>query len=365
MESIALICPDSGAPLRRCSREDAEAAVGSTLVPLRRPGSTASGRPAVAPVGVTAEVLLRQDDLIAYPIVDGTPVTLVPEMLGSAGGQRDFDLTDPRYAEAYDEMEFYNAEATEVGEGGRLEKIAGSSGFGKGAFPDPPGLWLSAVFDCVAQQDAYRHMTPLEGGRFLQLGGKGGHAIAFLLAGAAEAWNLSPMIGEAHHAQVVARRVGVADRLHTVAGVAEQLPFPDGSFDGIYAGGCLHHMVTDMALPEVARVLKPGGRFAAVEPWKTPIYDLGIRVFGKREANSYCRPLTPERVAPMSGAFANARISHHGAILRYPLIVLSKFGLSVGVRSGLRLQTLDDAISSFLRIRHFGGSVAVIATKSG
>ncbi|MGE0451712.1 MAG: class I SAM-dependent methyltransferase [Vicinamibacterales bacterium] len=42
---------------------------------------------------------------------------------------------------------------------------------------------------------------------------------------------------------------------------AEQLPFPDGSFDIVYSHGVLHHTVnTQKAIDEVRRVLAPGGR---------------------------------------------------------------------------------------------------------
>ena len=43
------------------------------------------------------------------------------------------------------------------------------------------------------------------------------------------------------------------------------LPFDDGTFDVVYAGGMLHHVRDlDRALSEVRRVLRPGGTFVAV-----------------------------------------------------------------------------------------------------
>ncbi len=48
---------------------------------------------------------------------------------------------------------------------------------------------------------------------------------------------------------------------------AEQLPFPDESFDAVLAFDVLHH-ISDItaAMSEVRRVLRPGGRFASIEP---------------------------------------------------------------------------------------------------
>jgi ubiquinone/menaquinone biosynthesis C-methylase UbiE len=47
---------------------------------------------------------------------------------------------------------------------------------------------------------------------------------------------------------------------------AEQLDFPDDSFDAVCGGAILHHLDLDRALAEVARVLKPEGRAIFLEP---------------------------------------------------------------------------------------------------
>jgi SAM-dependent methyltransferase len=49
-------------------------------------------------------------------------------------------------------------------------------------------------------------------------------------------------------------------------GNAEQMPYPDGTFDTVYGSSVLHHLDLDRALREVARVLKPGGRAVFAEP---------------------------------------------------------------------------------------------------
>ena len=51
-----------------------------------------------------------------------------------------------------------------------------------------------------------------------------------------------------------------------VQGDAEGLPFPDASFDAVTVGFGLRNLADiDRGLGEMARVLKPGGRFAALE----------------------------------------------------------------------------------------------------
>lgn len=51
-----------------------------------------------------------------------------------------------------------------------------------------------------------------------------------------------------------------------VQGDAESLPFPDASFDAVTVGFGLRNLVDlERGLGEIARVLKPGGRFAGLE----------------------------------------------------------------------------------------------------
>ena len=53
------------------------------------------------------------------------------------------------------------------------------------------------------------------------------------------------------------------------------MPFDSGTFDAVVVHGGLHHLPKlpadlDQTLSEVARITKPGGKFYAVEPWRTP-----------------------------------------------------------------------------------------------
>ena len=58
-----------------------------------------------------------------------------------------------------------------------------------------------------------------------------------------------------------ASRIAVIDRAHLVQGSVLALPFPNATFDGAYSYGVVHHTVDpELAVRDIARVLKPGAR---------------------------------------------------------------------------------------------------------
>jgi demethylmenaquinone methyltransferase/2-methoxy-6-polyprenyl-1,4-benzoquinol methylase len=64
---------------------------------------------------------------------------------------------------------------------------------------------------------------------------------------------------------------GLADRVQLVAGRAEQLPFPDDSFDALTFTYLLRYVEDPQAtLCELARVVKPGGTVASLEFFLPP-----------------------------------------------------------------------------------------------
>ena len=52
--------------------------------------------------------------------------------------------------------------------------------------------------------------------------------------------------------------------VRSVPGSAEEIPLPDASLDAVLAGQAMHWFDMDRALPEIARVLRPGGVLAGL-----------------------------------------------------------------------------------------------------
>lgn len=68
---------------------------------------------------------------------------------------------------------------------------------------------------------------------------------------------------------------------HVLAGGAEAIPLPDASMDAVFAGQAFHWFDHDRALPEIARVLRPGGTVGLLwnrlddrVPWVAVIADI-------------------------------------------------------------------------------------------
>lgn len=360
------LCPRSRKPLIPSKLADEESRLFET-----RPRSSMAVFP------FSHDVMISADGDTAYPILDGIPVLLAPEV-STADLCDAFNPLDPRYAEAYEEMAHYNSVAAGAQDDVRqshafrnLSACRGLSRDDQARFPYPAERWLEATYDVTAQETVFAHLAPVLDQDVLQVGGTGIHAIRFLMAGAATATLVTPMSSEARFARRLAEELGVAERLSLALGIFEELPVPPASVDILFSGGSLHHTLTDLALFEAVRVLRSGGKIGCFDPWRAPFYRTGIRVFGKREPGVFCRPLDNERTRYLSKCFADAKLEKHGSLTRYLLLALQKSGLDFtddGTAGYSRfvhgLMRWDNSVASLLPpLRKLASSVSICAHK--
>ena len=126
--------------------------------------------------------------------------------------------------------------------------------------------------------------------------------------------------------QMLVHLVAGLPEVACLAATAERIPLPARSVDVVVAGQAFHWFDLDRALPEIARVLRPGGRLAVTWnlrderiPWvrrlgeligtpgqsKDPTQDLiGSRLFGYVEQASYrfWQPLGPDRLRDLAAS---------------------------------------------------------------
>lgn len=305
--------------------------------------------------------LVTSDQQTFYPIVEGIPQLLAPEgiPLNGDASQSFIDIKLIQYREPYAEMNSYddisshhiNAGDAESALGGVMRddiRMDAEGGVYTGTFPEPAEVWLDAKGCLLAQESAYKYLTPLSDTRILQIGGHGSHLIKFLLAGAREAWLVSPMIVELRRAMLLSRRFGFEERFFAVQGIAEELPTQDDFFDRIYSGGCLHHTVMEMTGPEVHRVLKPDGKASFVDPIMTVPYRMFVKPFYSRGIgrvdNAECSPILKEKASAFIKHFNNGSLNGYRTFVHFPLIMATrylKFDLSIPTIK--RIEQIDRA----------------------
>jgi demethylmenaquinone methyltransferase / 2-methoxy-6-polyprenyl-1,4-benzoquinol methylase len=187
----------------------------------------------------------------------------------------------------------------------RYDRLAELLSFGQN------GRWRMEMVD---------HIVPGPGGLILDVA-SGTAGVAIQLAGRTGAKVVGVDLTEQMLAQGQRNvaTAGRASQIRLVAGRAEQLPFPDQSFDSLTFTYLLRYVQDPQAtLAELARVVKPGGRVASLEfmvppsPAYWPFWWLYTRLL--LPAGGY---LTGGREWYIVGRFLGPNISGH--YRRYPL----------------------------------------------
>jgi ubiquinone/menaquinone biosynthesis C-methylase UbiE len=124
--------------------------------------------------------------------------------------------------------------------------------------------------DEVEARDAYLGRLGIaDGERVLDVGcGSGAvtRAIARRVGDRGVAVGLDPSPALLDVARELAREAGLGDRIEFHEGSALRLPFPDRSFDAVLCATVLSHVPGgEAAIPELVRVLRPGGRLGVFD----------------------------------------------------------------------------------------------------
>jgi demethylmenaquinone methyltransferase/2-methoxy-6-polyprenyl-1,4-benzoquinol methylase len=125
------------------------------------------------------------------------------------------------------------------------------------------GRWRRAMID---------HIVPSSPDRVLDVA-SGTAGVALQLAGrtSAEVVGIDLTIGMLAQGRRNVEQAGLGQRVQLLVGRAEQLPFPEASFDALTFTYLLRYVEDPQAtLSELARVVKPGGAVASLEFFVPP-----------------------------------------------------------------------------------------------
>jgi SAM-dependent methyltransferase len=193
------------------------------------------------------------------------------------------------------------------------------------------------------------------GRRVLDLGAGTGKLTAGLLAAGAEAVAVEPdaeMLGQLRRALPAVR---------ALAGGAEAIPLPDGSLDAVVAGNAMHWFDMDVAGPEIARVLAPGGVLAGLwntlddrVEWVAGLAAVsGPEAIGPRDTPAAWRVQTAAMHLPKSGGPASFDSPEQAEFPHGQRRTADSLVATLGTRAGMLVMPEPEREARLARIRDY------------
>jgi ubiquinone/menaquinone biosynthesis C-methylase UbiE len=146
------------------------------------------------------------------------------------------------------------------------------------------------------------------------------------------------------------KAVGLGDSLEFRQGDAQQLPFPDFTFDACRVDRVLQHLdAPERAIAEMTRVLKAGGRVVAAEPdWDTIVIDVADRALARKIIHHKCDSVRQGWIGRrLKNLFFAAGLTD--IAVETHTLVLTELPLAdqfLGIRTAAAMAALDGAIST-------------------
>lgn len=226
---------------------------------------------------------------------------------------------------------------------------------------DPASSFGSAAAAYAEHRPGYARaavewtMAPASGRRVLDLGAGTGKLTGVLLDAALDVVAVEP-----DRAMLAELRTSLPD-VAAHLGSAEGIPLADCSVDAVLVGNAMHWFDMDVAGPEIARVLAPGGVLAGLwnvvddaVPWVAGLAQAsGPEVIGPRDTPASCRAVTATAHLPRTGgdgAFDSAEQADFAHAHRR---TADSLVATLATRAGVLVMSEDDRAARLARIRAY------------
>jgi SAM-dependent methyltransferase len=149
--------------------------------------------------------------------------------------------------------------------------------------------------------------------------------------------------------------------VQALLGRAEAIPLPDASVDAVLAGHALHWFDMDVAGPEIARVLAPGGILAGLwnvldtqVDWVAQLARVGgTAAIGPRDALRSWRAETAEAHLPNTGVAVRFGSPEQAEFAHGQLRSAESLVASLATRAGMLVMPEQERAATLARIRAF------------
>ena len=174
--------------------------------------------------------------------------------------------------------------------------------------------------------------------------GNGIHSIFLAKTGAKKVIGIDLSEKSLEAARERAKTAGVENRVHFLKMDCEKMEFPDNFFDVIFDGGTFSSLDQKLALPELARVLKPDGRLIGIETFgHNPLANLKRKInqlTGKRTGWATSHIFRKDDLKTVKNYFDKIETKYFHLIswLAIPFLKLP------GIKSALRIIELFETI---------------------
>jgi SAM-dependent methyltransferase len=193
------------------------------------------------------------------------------------------------------------------------------------------------------------------GARVLDLGAGTGKLTAALVEFGADAVAVEP------DAAMLAELRRALPGVRALPGHAEAIPLPDSSVDAVVAGNAMHWFDMDIAGPEIARVVVPGGVLAGLwnvlddrVDWVAALERVsGRAAIGPRDTLSSWRAATADLYLPRGDGPARFGSPEQAEFPHGQRRTADSLAATLGTRAGMLLMPERERDATLARVRNF------------